>query len=78
MLAAYSGKLESIQVLRDHGASYDIRDKGGSTALHWAIDGQNIECIEWCLDDGWDVNVKDSGSHWTPLIRCGKNVRTSF
>lgn len=71
MLAAFSGKLESIQTLRENSAKEDMRDKGGSTALHWAVDGQSIEVLEWCLDDGWDVNVKDTGSNWTPLHRCG-------
>lgn len=76
MLATFSGKMESLQILRDHGANNEIRDRGGSTALHWAVDGQFIECIEWCIDDGWDINVKDSGSNWTPLLRCGKSCRT--
>ena len=41
MLAAFSGKLEAIQMLRENDADYDLRDKGGSTALHWVVDGQN-------------------------------------
>ena len=37
-----------------------------------AIDGQHLDVIEWCIDDGWDIDVKDTHSHWTPLLRCGK------
>lgn len=35
----------------------------------WCV---SLECLEWCLDDNWNVNVKDTGSNWTPLHRCGK------
>ena len=72
MLAAFAGKIKAVELLREHGARWEMRDKGGSTAFHWAIDGQHLETVEWCLDDGWDVNVKDTGSHWTPLLRCGE------
>lgn len=71
MLAAFAGKVKSLELLRENNAHYDVKDKGGSAALHWAIDGQHQETIEWCIEDGWDVNVKDTGSHWTPLLRCG-------
>jgi len=72
MMAAYGGQLGAIQVLRERGASFEHRDKGGSSALHWAVDGQNVELIEWMLENGADVNIRDTVSHWTPLLRCGK------
>lgn len=71
MLAAFAGKLSTVEMLREHGATYDLRDKGGSTAFHWAVDGQNLEVLEWCIDDGWNIDVRDTHSHWTPLLRCG-------
>ena len=72
MLAAYSGKLESVKELVHHGAKYNIRDKGGSTALHWAMDGKKTDLIEWMLDDKADVSATDSNG-WTPLLRVGKD-----
>ena len=43
---------------------------GGSTALHWAMDGKNHELIDWMLDDGADVQATDHNG-WTPLLRVG-------
>ena len=68
MLAAYAGKLDIIKELRYHKANYDLQDKGGSTALHWAVDGKRHELIEWMLDDGAKVDACDY-NNWTPLIR---------
>ena len=42
MLATFSGKVDSIQLLKENDANHELRDKGGSTALHWAVDGQSI------------------------------------
>ena len=70
MLSAYAGKLQSIKELRYYGARYDISDKGGSTALHWAVDGGNTELIEWMIDDGADICAKDHNG-WTPFLRTG-------
>ncbi|XP_067952121.1 fibronectin type 3 and ankyrin repeat domains protein 1-like isoform X2 [Watersipora subatra] len=70
MLASFAGKTPAVELLRENNAKYDLRDKGGSTAFHWAIDGQHLDTIQWCIDDCWDVNIKDTGSQWTPLLRC--------
>ena len=72
MMACFSGKLNIVKELRYYGASYTSRDKAGSTPVHWAVDGGNTELIEWILDDGADVNITDTTSRWSPLIRCGK------
>ena len=72
MLAAYSSKIQSVKELRYSGAKYDVRDKGGSSALHWSMDSGNTELIDWMLDDGADVNVLDDNG-WTPLLRTGNN-----
>ena len=69
MLAAFSGKLNVVKELRNNNASYDIRDKSGCTVLHYAVDGGNLDCIQYLLMDGLDVNVTDTVSGWTPLIR---------
>ena len=44
---------------------------GGSTALHWAMDGKNHEMIDWMMDDGADIHATDHNG-WTPLLRVGR------
>lgn len=68
MIAAFYGKLEYIKMLRRYGAEYDLKDKAGLSAIHYAVDGANVQAIEWMLLDGADVNAKDNNG-WTPLIR---------
>lgn len=64
------GKLEPLRELRRLGASYDIRDYTGSTALHWATISKNPELVDWMLEDGADVSVvNDIGR--TPLMQLG-------
>uniref|UniRef100_A0A8C4M8X4 Fibronectin type III and ankyrin repeat domains 1 n=1 Tax=Equus asinus asinus TaxID=83772 RepID=A0A8C4M8X4_EQUAS len=69
MLACYAGHLEVVKYLRRHGASWETRDLGGCTALHWAADGGHCNVIEWMLKDGCEVDAVDTGSGWTPLMR---------
>ena len=71
MLAAYAGQVGSIKELRHFGAKYELQDKGGSTALHWAMDGGNQELIDWMVEDGADLGCVDFNG-WTPLLRIGK------
>ncbi|KAB1271757.1 Fibronectin type 3 and ankyrin repeat domains protein 1 [Camelus dromedarius] len=69
MLACYAGHLDVVKYLRRHGASWDTRDLGGCTALHWAVDGGHCGVIEWMIQDGCEVDVVDACSRWTPLMR---------
>jgi ankyrin repeat protein len=55
----FSGKLELIRELRKHQASYEIRDKSGMSALHYAVDGGSTEVVEWMIKDGADPNDKE-------------------
>lgn len=71
MLACYAGQLDIVKKLREHGASYDVHDKGGTTPLHWAVDSGNTKLVDWMINDGANVNVPDHQTKWTPLIRCG-------
>ena len=71
MLASYTGKLSSVKELRHHGATFDKQDKGGSTALHWAMDSGNVELIDWMLDNGGNIEATDYNG-WTPLLRVGE------
>uniref|UniRef100_A0A673TAP7 Fibronectin type III and ankyrin repeat domains 1 n=1 Tax=Suricata suricatta TaxID=37032 RepID=A0A673TAP7_SURSU len=69
MLACYAGHLDVVKQLRRHGASWETRDLGGCTALHWAADGGHCHVIEWMIKDGCEVDAADTGSGWTPLMR---------
>ncbi|GAB5578878.1 fibronectin type 3 and ankyrin repeat domains protein 1 isoform X1 [Prionailurus iriomotensis] len=84
MLACYAGHLDVVKYLRRHGASWETRDLGGCTALHWAADGGHCNVIEWMIKDGCEskrdwtqgssssgikVDAADTGSGWTPLMR---------
>jgi ankyrin repeat protein len=69
MLAAFAGKLNVIKELRTSGASYDIVDKAGCGVLHYAVDGGNLDALQYLLMDGADVNATDTTSGWTPLLR---------
>lgn len=69
-MAAFAGRLNVVQALRQHGARYQLQDKNGLTALHWACDSKNAELVDWMLNDGADVDVRDCNGH-TPLLRVG-------
>lgn len=62
MLACYAGHLDVVKYLRRHGASWDARDLGGCTALHWAADGGHCPVIDWMIKDGCEV--------WPSLLPC--------
>ncbi|XP_071494843.1 fibronectin type 3 and ankyrin repeat domains 1 protein-like [Diadema setosum] len=70
MLACFAGHLKVVRQLRAQGASWDTKDLGGSTALHWAVDGGNKDVVQWAIMDGSKIDVRDSSSGWTPLMRC--------
>ena len=57
-----TGNVEVAQLLRQRGANWDLLDKTGSTALHWAVDGANLDMIRWMLQDGCRVDIKDETS----------------
>jgi ankyrin repeat protein len=71
MLACFAGQLKVVKMLRQAGARYDDFDRGGSTPLHWAVDGGNTYLLEWMIEDGAQVNIPDHNCGWTPLLRCG-------
>jgi len=45
-------------------------NRNGCTALHYAVDGSQMETVELALDEGADREAKDS-EQWTPLMRGG-------
>ena len=54
--------MEVAQLLKQHKADWDLGHRTGSTALHWAVDGANLDMIRWMLQDGCRVDVKDGTS----------------
>lgn len=63
MLACYAGHLDVVKYLRKHGASWETRDLGGCTALHWAADGGHCNVIEWMIKDGCEVRDLPAQPH---------------
>lgn len=69
MVACYAGQEEAARLLRQHGASWEKRDKNGLTAVHWTADGGHDDLLLWVLRDGGPVDIQDTISGWTPLMR---------
>ena len=69
--------MEVAQLLKQHKADWDSVDRTGSTALHWAVDGANLDMIRWMLQDGCRVDVKDetSGDSRTVVKHAGSGLR---
>lgn len=55
MLSCFAGHLDVVRRLLSHGASWEKKDLGGSTALHWAVDGGLKEIVQWAVMDGCKV-----------------------
>jgi hypothetical protein len=77
MLACYAGHLDVVKYLRRHGASWEARDLGGCTALHWAADGGHCPVIEWMIKDGCEVwaflvNHRVPSGTWNAFRRAKK------
>jgi ankyrin repeat protein len=71
--AARSGKFEAVQSLLARGAYIDARHEGRVTALHTAIEQDEVEIALALIAAGADVNVQTSDEHrTTPLILATK------
>lgn len=55
MIACFAGHLDIVKYLRSKGASWNAKDLGGCTAMHWAADGGHSDVIEWMIEDGCEV-----------------------
>jgi ankyrin repeat protein len=77
MWASRSGSLEIVRMLLAAGASIDVKDKQGRTALRWAQVAQtdpgryNSELVNTLIKSGANVNVSDEYGT-TPLILAAK------
>lgn len=66
MLACAGGHMKIAVQLFEHGASLDCKDNGGSGCLHWAVDCNKPDCIQWLLDKGIQVKEK-----WIVCLKVG-------
>ena len=55
----YISSLDVLNVLLDNDAKINLKDKDGSTALHYTIAQQEHECSKGLIEAGADVNAKD-------------------
>ena len=78
--ASYSGKLEIVRVLLNHGAIANARNDRDETPLHQVLQGEyesqadGVHIAQLLLDRGVDVNARDKTGA-TPLHLaswCGK------
>ena len=72
-LASYCGGFKVAQLLLDHGADINVRNKNGRTPLHGAVDELYDDAEDWFFDaiqfllkHGADVVAQDH-DHMTPL-----------
>ena len=60
MLAAWSGRTETVKLLLEHGANIDTQNKFGWTALMWAAGEEKTETVKLLLKHGSNIEVKSS------------------
>jgi len=59
MLACLQHSNEIIKELRNNGAKYEIKDKNGLSSIHYAIESENYETVEFVLSDANDILDSD-------------------
>jgi len=57
--------LGKIKALLDHGIDVNCQDTYGRTALHYAVDRENVDVVEMLIQKGSDVFSRDSRGHTT-------------
>lgn len=58
---AIVGNMEAAQLLIEHGVEINRPDVTGRTALHWAVDNNNMPLVELLLAKGGNVNAYNRG-----------------
>jgi ankyrin repeat protein len=66
-LAAFSGRLETMEYLLEHGADINGSLHLGFTAAHLAVMNQRLTTLRWLVDRGIDLSQRDGIHHGTPL-----------
>jgi ankyrin repeat protein len=65
--AYYSGSANLLECLIKQGAHVNAQDKGAWTPLHLAAKNGHVKAIQILLENGANLNVKDTKHGWTPL-----------
>lgn len=66
-LAVYFDALDSVKWLLAHGFSINRTNEYGISLLHWAAVRCSPELIDFLLQEGLDINQRDSSIGMTPL-----------
>ena len=77
MVACEAGHANVVELLLNRNAQIDHDDMAGSTALHFAIDGDTPQIVEHLITNGHDVGPRDFVAGWTPLMRLAVNGGSS-
>ena len=75
--ARFDDVSEVIDMLGD-GMPINSRDKDGYTALYWAVFNNHTEVVDELLENGADVNVRNSSYDWTPLHAAAHSNNTDM
>ena len=76
MRASLHGNIPIVEILIAGGASLDVQDKLGMTALHYAAQEQHSAIVERLIDAGANVDSQDQHGN-TPLssaVFCSKGA----
>lgn len=65
--AALAGQTDVVELLIDHGATVDGRNRNGFTALHAAAYGGHDETVQVLLDAGASIDDQENWVEATPL-----------
>lgn len=70
MYALHHGHKDMVELFLNKDADTSAMDLNLLTTMHYAVDSNCEEVVEFCLQHGCDVNPVDSRG-WTPLLRAG-------
>lgn len=72
-MACSISNLDLLQLLLQHGASVDLADDDGETAMLIAIRNQFTEGVRALIQRHANVNLPEKLNKWTPLMVTGNN-----
>lgn len=64
--AAYKGDIKRLKKILKK-TDIELKDHRNRTALHLAVEGQQLEAVKFLIENGANVNA-DKGKGWTPLF----------
>lgn len=64
--AAQWNKFECLRILMESGLDLNAPNESGKTPLHWAVEGQAVQTVQWLLENGGDRSIKEHTTDMTP------------